>query len=137
MQPAVSIGNVGQLALDLLINTSAAACTARLQTACLLPCVGRGAYDHQPEQSIATPLELYVPEDDRVAYLQQRSPAAPGQQAAFAEQLAEQLHEVHPDEVRLLLLPRHLSLPSHLAAAVVGTWDAGCDSGQPRCSWPI
>lgn len=99
MQPAVSIGNVGQLALDLLINTSAAACSARLQTACLLPCIGHGAYDHQPDRSLATPLELYQPKTFKFACLQQRSPAALGQQANFAKQLAVQLHDLQPDEV--------------------------------------
>ncbi|KAK9826034.1 hypothetical protein WJX74_007083 [Apatococcus lobatus] len=100
--PAVSVGNVGQLALDLLINTAAAPCTGRLQTTCLLPCIGRGAYDHQPAESLATPLELYIPKVGSVAYLQQRSPAALGQQAVFAKQLAEQLQKLRPEEVVVL-----------------------------------
>lgn len=104
MQPAVCVGNAGQLALDLLINTSGAACSARLQTSSLSPCIGCGAYDQQPSSSLATPLELYTPADGTVSYLQQRSPAALGQQQKFAEQLAQHLNQMNVEEVRLQIV---------------------------------
>ena len=103
MQPAVCVGNAGQLALDLLINTSRASCCARLHTASLLPCIGCGAYDQQPSNSLATPLELYTPSDGTVSYLQQRSPAALGQQKIYVEQLVELLTQMQVKEVWLCI----------------------------------
>ena len=86
--------------MDLLINTSAATCAARLHSSFLLPCLGTGAFDDQPQTSLATPLELFVsPNNESVAYLQQRSPAALGQQQRYAHQLAQQLSQLRVSEV--------------------------------------
>lgn len=90
--PVASVGNVGQLAVDLVINTLRLGRVARLQDDALLPAVGSRPYAHV--DGLATALEIYQQGEQqpggsgRVAVAQQRSPAAPGTQAAFAERLA-------------------------------------------------
>jgi proteasome assembly chaperone 2 len=87
--PVVAVGNVAQLAVDLIVNTLQLQRSARLQDPSLLPAVGCKPYDHVP--GLATSLELYQPASGSgggVALVQQRAPAAPGTQPAFAERLA-------------------------------------------------
>lgn len=92
--PVVSVGNTGQLAADLLINSLRLPRAAHLSDAALLPAVGGQPYAHV--HGLATALELYQDEAasssgstrGTVAVAQQRAPAAPGTQAAFAQRLA-------------------------------------------------
>ena len=56
-QPALSIGNVGQLAVDLLVSSTAAERVGYLDDLNLLPCVGNDAYGPLPCGDIALPLE--------------------------------------------------------------------------------
>jgi len=56
-QPALSIGNVGQLAIDLLVSSSGAKRVAFLDEPSVLPCVGNDAYGPIPEGDLALPLE--------------------------------------------------------------------------------
>lgn len=92
MQPAVTIGNVGQLATDLLISTLRLSRVGFLETTAVLPCAGNDAFSHQKGQ-IALSLELFhlqQPDGQLDIYLiQQRSPAAKGCQQRFAEELSE------------------------------------------------
>ncbi|GBF93879.1 proteasome assembly chaperone [Raphidocelis subcapitata] len=90
--PAVAFFNVGELAVDALIATLGAAPAGRLDDADLLPVVGCGAFDHAgagPEGRLATAMELYwAGQGSKVFLIQQRAPAIPGRQRAFAESLA-------------------------------------------------
>lgn len=91
LQPGVTSANVGQLAVDLIITTLHLPCVGQLETTCLLPCAGIGAFDHLP-QRVALGLELFecpVARGPPVFVLQQRAPAARGCQQKFAEELAE------------------------------------------------
>lgn len=56
-QPALSIGNVGQLAVDLLVSSTGAERVGYLDDPNLLPCVGNDAYGPLPCGEIALPLE--------------------------------------------------------------------------------
>lgn len=56
-QPALSIGNVGQLAVDLLVSSTAAERVGYLDDLNLLPCVGNDAYGPLPCGDLALPLE--------------------------------------------------------------------------------
>lgn len=87
--PVVSVGNVGQLAADLIINTCQLQRTARLQDDALLPAVGHKGFAHV--EGLTTAMELYQQQQGssgKVAVVQQRAPAAPGTQDAFAQRLA-------------------------------------------------
>ncbi|RWW01337.1 hypothetical protein GW17_00035633 [Ensete ventricosum] len=55
--PGLSIGNVGQLAVDLLISSTGAKRVGFLDDPSLLPCVGNDAYGPEPEGVLALPLE--------------------------------------------------------------------------------
>lgn len=96
--PVVSVGNVGQLAADLLINSLRLPRAARLDDPALLPAVGGRAYAHA--EGLATALELHRAPGAPVAVAQQRAPAAPGTQAAFGQRLAEFVRQSGAKEVR-------------------------------------
>lgn len=57
MQPALSIGNVGQLAMDLLVASLKAERIGYLDDPYVLPCVGNDAYGLIPNGELALPLE--------------------------------------------------------------------------------
>ena len=88
----MTLGNVGQLALDLLVSTLRLPRQACLISHNVLPCLGYDAFgpasQSQPDQAthLVTALELY--QLGNFALLQQRAPAAKGRQQAYAEELA-------------------------------------------------
>ena len=96
--PAVGVGNVGQLAADLIIETSQAPRMGRLTDAALLPCVGVGAFSHVPGAAFG--VELFSLPGTNVYVLQQRAPAAPGRQREFADSLAAWAKEQGVAQVR-------------------------------------
>ncbi|KAL6183199.1 hypothetical protein ACLB2K_044610 [Fragaria x ananassa] len=73
--PALSIGNVGQLAVDLLVASSKADRVGFLDSPYVLPCVGNDAYGPVPQGQLALPLEAYESASNGIALIQQRSPA--------------------------------------------------------------
>lgn len=85
--PDVSIGNVGQLAVDLLIETFQAERIGRLDDPSVLPCIGSRSFSHLPGPTF--PLELFSikSNDIPLLILQQRAPVAPGLQQEFADSL--------------------------------------------------
>ena len=56
-KPALSIGNVGQLAMDLMVASTRAERIGFFDDPFLLPCVGNDAYGPQPQGQLALPLE--------------------------------------------------------------------------------
>ncbi|DBA94698.1 TPA: hypothetical protein ACH3X1_002259 [Trebouxia sp. C0004] len=102
--PGVTSANVGQLAIDLIISTLHLPCVGQLETPCLLPCAGIGAFDHL-SQRISLSLELFecpVAQGPPVFVLQQRAPAARGCQQKYAEELARWISEAAFAEVVLI-----------------------------------
>lgn len=91
MQPAVTLGNVGQLAVDLLISTLQLSRVGFLETTAVLPCAGNDAFGHEVGH-VALSLELFhlqLPDQLDTYVLQQRSSAAKGCQQRFAKELSE------------------------------------------------
>ncbi len=86
-QPAVTIGNVGQLAVDLLISTAQLPLVGYLESRHVLPCFGLDAFT--AGGGPATALELYLDAARGVLVLQQRAPAVTGCQRRFAEELLD------------------------------------------------
>ncbi|KAJ0961061.1 hypothetical protein J5N97_000962 [Dioscorea zingiberensis] len=86
--PALSIGNVGQLAIDLLISSIGARRVGYLDEPSVLPCVGNDAYGPVPEGDLALPLEAYASPSHAITLIQQRSPVVKGMMVEFAKNLA-------------------------------------------------
>lgn len=86
--PALSIGNVGQLAVDLLISSLKAERIGYLDDPNALPCVGNDAYTASPGGSISLPLEAYESSSSGLTLVQQRSPVIKGMMIEYAKNLA-------------------------------------------------
>ncbi|XAR72854.1 hypothetical protein NMG60_11019632 [Bertholletia excelsa] len=87
--PALSIGNVGQLAVDLLILSTGAERIGYLDDPNLLPCVGNDAYWPTPKGDLALPLEAYASPRSSLSLVQQRSPVVKGMMVEFAKNIAD------------------------------------------------
>ncbi|XP_041991162.1 proteasome assembly chaperone 2-like isoform X1 [Salvia splendens] len=86
--PALSIGNVGQLAVDLLISSLKAEKVACLDDPNVLPCVGNDAYSASPLGKLALSLEAYEASFSELTLVQQRSPVVKGMMMAYAKNIA-------------------------------------------------
>ncbi|KAF6166528.1 hypothetical protein GIB67_005390 [Kingdonia uniflora] len=87
--PALSIGNVGQLAIDLLVSSMGAQRIGYLDDPSILPCVGNNAYGPLPYGLLALPLEVYDSSSNALTLIQQRSPVVKGMGMEFATNLAD------------------------------------------------
>lgn len=100
--PALSIGNVGQLAIDLLISSSQAKRVAFLDEPSVLPCVGNDAYGPIPEGDLALPLEAYESPQHSLTFVQQRSPVIKGMMVEFAKNFAQFISSIGKKHVVIL-----------------------------------
>ncbi|CAI9104425.1 OLC1v1003093C1 [Oldenlandia corymbosa var. corymbosa] len=87
--PALSVGNVGQLAVDLLISSLRAERIGYLDDPNVLPGVGNNAYSPSPPGDLTLPLEVYCSKPHGLALIQQRSPVIKGSMIDFAKNLAK------------------------------------------------
>nr|DAD46887.1 TPA_asm: hypothetical protein HUJ06_016824 [Nelumbo nucifera] len=87
--PALSIGNVGQLAIDLLVSSMGADRVGYLDDPFVLPCVGNDAYGSASRGDLALPLEAYDSPSNALSLIQQRSPLVKGKMVEFAKSLAD------------------------------------------------
>ncbi|KAG1947452.1 proteasome assembly chaperone 2 [Pimephales promelas] len=76
IMPAVSVGNVGQLAVDLLISTLNMPRVGYFHTDCLIPMVGNNPYVTSTEDAarLSISAEVYSHSDLKLAVLQIRTP---------------------------------------------------------------
>lgn len=91
------MGNVGQLAADLLAETLRLPLVGHLDSQHLLPCVGVDAFG--PIGTIHLSLDVMADAERQLAIVQQRAPAIIGCQRIFAEALAEWLQRAEFAEV--------------------------------------
>jgi proteasome chaperone 2 len=85
--PAVSSGNVPQLAVDLLIHTLQAPLITRLGDEHVYPIAGARDVPSGcivPSKHITTPVEVY--HSNGITFIQIRSPTLPGQRSKFVEE---------------------------------------------------
>ncbi|KAK4258704.1 hypothetical protein QN277_005125 [Acacia crassicarpa] len=87
--PALSIGNVGQLAADLLVSSLGSERVGYLDDPHVLPCVGNAAYGPVPQGEVALPLEVYDSPSNALTVIQQRSPVVKGMMLEFAKNLSD------------------------------------------------
>ncbi|KAG6526740.1 hypothetical protein ZIOFF_016741 [Zingiber officinale] len=123
--PGLSIGNVGQLAVDLLISSTAAKRVGFLDAPFLLPCVGNDAYGPEPSGLLSLPLELlksingrsvdvctdpssYLPftvyesTQHALTLIQQRSPVVKGMMVEFSKEMADFVSSIGKKHIVIL-----------------------------------
>ncbi|XP_036421798.1 proteasome assembly chaperone 2 [Colossoma macropomum] len=83
--PAVSVGNVGQLAVDLVISTLNMPKVGHFHTDCLIPMVGNDPYSSS--EQVSTNAEVYLHSDLKLAVLQIRSPVLQNKVKSFRKLL--------------------------------------------------
>lgn len=86
--PALTIGNVPQLCVDLLITSGGFSRVAAVDHPALLPVVGNDAYARPGTGEICTAAEAFQRSAGAVTILQQRAPAAPGREREWGTALA-------------------------------------------------
>lgn len=87
--PALSIGNVGQLAVDLLVCSTKGERIGYLDDPNVLPCIGNDAYVGTSLGELALSLEAYGSSTNKLTLVQQRSPVVKGTMVEFAKNLAD------------------------------------------------
>ncbi|KAK3149227.1 hypothetical protein QOZ80_3AG0214590 [Eleusine coracana subsp. coracana] len=102
IMPALSIGNVGQLAVDLLISSAKAKRVAYLDEPSVLPCAGNDAFGPDAVGDLALALEAYESTSHNLAFIQQRSPAITGMMVSFAKNVANFISSIGKDHVVIL-----------------------------------
>ncbi|XP_065334266.1 proteasome assembly chaperone 2 [Cloeon dipterum] len=99
--PSVSIGNVGQLAVDILIATVRPEKWAIAWHPALVPIVGGDPYDYS-SNSLATACELYLSKERKLIFLQLRSPLVKEHGKDFLLKLSKWIEEKKFSEVLIL-----------------------------------
>ncbi|XP_006636030.2 proteasome assembly chaperone 2 [Lepisosteus oculatus] len=129
IMPAVSVGNVGQFATDLVISTLHMPRVGYFHSDCLVPMVGNNPYATSPEDSseLSTNAEVYSLPDLKLAVLQIRAPIIQTKYRQFRKRvvswiktnkfskvvLLSSCHAHHRDDRQLLSTPlRYLLTPA-------------------------
>lgn len=99
--PSLSIGNVGQLAIDLIVSTLSLPRVGYLDNPHVLPIVGNDSLDGK-NGHLALNLEVFKAPSSNVTFLQQRAPVIKGRNALYAESLINWIKESSFKEVILL-----------------------------------
>lgn len=71
--PSVAVGNVGQLAVDLLISNLNLSKIGQIFSASFIPVVGANAY-HEHSNELITAIDIYAGTKERIVVIQIRSP---------------------------------------------------------------
>ncbi|KAG7500001.1 hypothetical protein JOB18_005400 [Solea senegalensis] len=76
VMPAVAVGNVGQLAVDLIVSTLNMKRVGYVHTDCLIPMAGNNPYTtcRDDAEELHTPAEVYTAPELKLAVLQIRAP---------------------------------------------------------------
>ncbi|XP_067887309.1 proteasome assembly chaperone 2 [Heterodontus francisci] len=104
IMPVVSVGNVGQLTVDLIISTLSLPRVGYIHSDCLLPVVGNNPYATTSENSaeMCISSEVYASADQKLAVLQIRSPIVQGKHRSFRQQLLSWIKESEFSKVVVL-----------------------------------
>lgn len=86
--PALSIGNVGQLTVDLIISSLQAQKIGFLDDPNVLPCVGNDPFATIDSGELTVALEVYEAIEYGLRVVQQRAPVVKGTMLKFAKNLA-------------------------------------------------
>jgi len=86
--PALTLGNVGQLAIDLLVSTTSATRVGFIEDAHVIPVAGNDTFSFD-QGKLSTSIEVFQLPHKRITFVQQRSPVIRGHNRAFAKNLIE------------------------------------------------
>ncbi|XP_038050389.1 proteasome assembly chaperone 2-like [Patiria miniata] len=102
--PAVSVGNVAQLASDLLISTLELTKAGYLHDASILPLCGNDPFGRSgvTEGRLVTSAEVYESKQRKLVVVQQRTPLVKGKQADFRRKLLAWIKDAKFSRVILL-----------------------------------
>ncbi|XP_015235993.1 PREDICTED: proteasome assembly chaperone 2 [Cyprinodon variegatus] len=134
VMPAVAVGNVGQLAVDLIVSTLNMSRVGYFHTDCLIPMAGNNPYASGKEdaEELHTPAEVYTEAELKLAVLQIRAPIIQTRTKRFRQQLVSWIkasgfsrtvvlsssHAYQRDDQQLQGTPlRYLVTPSLLTAS--------------------
>lgn len=89
IMPVVAVGNVGQLAADLIISTFSLTRVGHIHTDCLIPMAGSNPYSTRTEDAdgVHTAAEVYMSREMKMAVLQIRSPVIQKRSKKFRQVL--------------------------------------------------
>nr|XP_020453058.1 proteasome assembly chaperone 2 [Monopterus albus] len=88
VMPAVAVGNVGQLAADLIVSTLNMSRVGYMHTDCLIPMAGNNPYatcKEDAEEELHTPAEVYAAPELKLAVLQIRAPIIQSKSKRFRQ----------------------------------------------------
>ena len=105
-KPALGTGNVGEMALDLLITSSSAIRIATMENEHLLPAIGNDPFTMEKPGTLVSSMELYqvasLSSDRLILLLTQRSPPITGHQAPFATAVVQWAKSVGVGQILVL-----------------------------------
>ncbi|XP_003977258.1 proteasome assembly chaperone 2 [Takifugu rubripes] len=89
VMPAVAVGNVAQLAVDLIVSTLKMSRVGFIHTDCLIPMAGNNPYTTCKEdaEELHTPAEVYTAAEQKLAVLQIRAPIIQAKSKKFRQLL--------------------------------------------------
>ncbi|XP_029022827.1 proteasome assembly chaperone 2 [Betta splendens] len=87
VMPAVAVGNVGQLAVDLIVSTLHMSTVGHIHTDCLIPMAGNNPYPtcKGDAEEMHTPAEVYTAPELKLAVLQIRAPIIQNKSKRFRQ----------------------------------------------------
>eukprot|EP01116_Phalansterium_solitarium_P004953 TRINITY_DN1619_c0_g1_i3.p1 TRINITY_DN1619_c0_g1~~TRINITY_DN1619_c0_g1_i3.p1 ORF type:complete len:173 (-),score=5.72 TRINITY_DN1619_c0_g1_i3:367-885(-) len=116
--PVVTIGNVGQLAIDLVMHSCGFKKLGALESDAVVPVVGRDAFSTS-SPDFTTSLEVFFLASASLTVVQQRSPVVKGQTAQFVQEMWAWIEEMGFKQVIVLgSLDASRRLDFHLAGCV-------------------
>ncbi|XP_019957570.1 proteasome assembly chaperone 2 [Paralichthys olivaceus] len=89
VMPAVAVGNVAQLAVDLMVSTLNMKRVGYIHTDCLIPMAGNNPYStcREDAEELHTPAEVYTAPELKLAVLQIRAPIIQTKSKKFRQQI--------------------------------------------------
>jgi proteasome assembly chaperone 2 len=100
--PSLSIGNVGQLSMDLLIYNCSFTKIGYLDSEFIIPLVGNDAYSDEGKGILSTSLEIFMNEEMKLIIIQQRSPIIKRKQSEYFENLIEWIQKQNFERIILI-----------------------------------
>ncbi|XP_023240649.1 proteasome assembly chaperone 2-like [Centruroides sculpturatus] len=100
-QPVISVGNVGQLAVDLLLENLHFTCVGRIHSSTILPLVGLDPF-LENSSDLVTSCQVYENTQLNLVVIQQRTPVAMNQRSLYVKLMANWIKECNFKKVVLL-----------------------------------
>ncbi|XP_067933479.1 proteasome assembly chaperone 2-like [Watersipora subatra] len=103
--PAVSVGNVGQLTVDVLISTTQAEIVGTIYDDSLIPLIGNNPYvsaDSGKTCRLSTSCDVYASKVNKLLFIQQRATFVVGKRKQFRQKLLQWVKEQKFHKVLLI-----------------------------------